>query len=443
MDHVVRIKPGGDQLSELAIHPEKAAALNLETRKFACLSFGSQKHYVKIRISPEISQDILLLSENTIEQLLLPGYPVYEICSNQKEIIIGPYIGLLLSNSDRRLTVKRLQKILIYVREYAKLHGAVVVFALNKVDRNNRRIEGYCYNPVQKCWQKGIFPYPAAIYRTIGLSMEWKNHFLSVIGDKIFNNRFFNKWEMYQWFSKEPAVNRHLPYTELYRSPQDVFAMLDRFPQIYLKPVFGLQGRGIFKICRENRKLLFKYREKKENHQLSFETAAESETFLSKQIRPGRFLIQQAIDLLEHKGKLIDFRCILQKNQANAWVCQAIIGRSGVKDSIVSNISSGGLAFPAHYLLEKLSLPEESSALLRAKMTELAITVCNKLDEFGINCGTLGLDIGIDQQRQLWLIEINNRDPDPGIALDAHDLDLYHTLKSGPLYYAKFLAGFK
>ena len=72
-----------------------------------------------------------------------------------------------------------------------------------------------------------------------------------------------------------------------------------------------------------------------------------------------------------------------------------------------------------------------------------AINVCNTLDKYGINCGTLGLDIGMDPQWNLWLIEINNRDPDPRIAMDIHDVQLYYTLKTGPLFYAKLLAGFK
>jgi hypothetical protein len=40
------------------------------------------------------------------------------------------------------------------------------------------------------------------------------------------------------------------------------------------------------------------------------------------------------------------------------------------------------------------------------------------------------------------LFEINSRDPDPGIALDVNDRQLYQKIMAGPLYYAKYLAGF-
>lgn len=444
MNNVVYIKTNRDRRSELEIHPGKAAAINLGSRKFAYLSFGNQKHYAKIRLNNEIPQENALLSENLIKGLHLPDYPVYEIGVKENEIILGPYIGLLISQAENKLTLSRLDKMLVDVKEYAKLHGAVVVFALDKVDRQSRLIEGYCYNPIKKYWQQGTFPYPASIYRMIGLDAEWKKHFLSVIGDKVFNSRFFGKWEMYQWFSKEPGINQHIPYTILYHSPGDILEMLGRFPKIYVKPVLGLQGRGIVRISKENKLFIFKYRESRVNHIVTLEDPSQVKEYIGKRFNHGRHLIQQAVDLLEYKGRLIDFRCVVQKNQSNTWICQAIIGRLGVRDSIVSNISSGGAAFTVENILSMaIQSSEENIVDLKQKIATFAITVCNKLDEYGINCGSLGLDIGMDPQGRLWLIEINNRNPDPGIALDIPDLQLYYTLRTGPLLYAKFLAGFK
>ncbi len=441
-DIIIKKSTGGS--SDLVIHPAKAAEIGLDSKKFAFISFGSQKHYVNILINDQISPEHVLLSKKLIEAFHLPDYTVYEISLTHNEIIIGPYIGLLLSEEDRQLTPSSLNKMLVYVSEYPKLHGVIVVFALDKVNRADRFIEGYCYNPIHNCWQEGRFPYPASIYRMIGLSEEWKNHFLSAIGDKIFNNRYFNKWQMYQWFSDDSALNPYIPYTTLYHSPQDVFDMLEKFQKVYIKPVSGLRGRGIVRIGMENQSFIFKYHENQKNCYVTLESLSKAGDYIQKRFAHGRYLIQQAVDLLEHKGGVVDFRCVVQKNQSNAWVCRAIIGRAGGKDSIVSNISSGGSAFPAEELLGEVSATSEKSILdMKKEIAALAWNVCNTLDEYGINCGTLGLDIGVDNEGHLWLIEINNRDPDPTIALDVHDQELYHALKTGPLFYAKFLAGFK
>ena len=442
MQPVVSIKINQDEYPELVIHPQTAAVIGLGSKKLAFVSFGNQKHYVNISLNDLIPPEQVLLAPKVVAALHLPDYPSYELAVNHNEIIIGPCIGLLLRKDDNKLTASFLQKMLVYVREYSTLHGAVIVFALNKVDPAHRLIEGYCYNPSQHYWQRGVFTYPAAIYRMIGLSDEWKNHLLAALGDTVFNNRYFSKWEMYQWFANDPDLSPHLPETLLYHTPQDVLDLLERFPQIYIKPVSGLRGRGIVRISKEDHQFCFKYREAGANCNLTLE-ATQVSAYLQKRFGRGCYLIQQAIDLLEYADGIIDFRCVVQKNQSNDWVCQAIIGRHGAQGSIVSNISNGGADFPGEDLLAKALAPSQTNLLaVQQQIVNFAVLVCNTLTEYGINCGTLGLDIGIDSLGCLLLIEINNRDPDPTIALNIGDRQLYYTLKTGPLWYAKSLAGF-
>jgi hypothetical protein len=40
------------------------------------------------------------------------------------------------------------------------------------------------------------------------------------------------------------------------------------------------------------------------------------------------------------------------------------------------------------------------------KIEALSMKICSLLDEYGLNSGMLGLDIGVDKQRNLWLIEL-------------------------------------
>lgn len=443
MNNIVTIKAAADNHAEFIIHPKKAFEINLERKNLASLCFGNQRQFINVKMNEKIPQENILLSKSLIEELHLPEYLIYEICVDKNEIIIGPYIGLLISKEDKKLTSARLRKMTAYVKEYSKLHGAVVLFALDKVDTSARLIEGYCYNPVQNLWQRGIFPYPSSIYRTIGLSRKWKNHFLSAIGDKIFNNPFFSKWKMYTWFSKNTGINSHIPYTSLYQSYQDVFNLLARFGKIYIKPVLGLRGSGIVQASKEDNVFVFKYRDKGVNYKIELMNPIQAGKFIQERFRDGKYLIQQAVDLLEYEGGIVDFRCVMQKNQSKEWICKAVIGRQGDKDSIVSNISSGGKAFPALDILEKTcSSFEDNIIVLNKKIASLALDVCNVLDEYGINSGILGIDIGVDTQGNLWLIEINNRDPDLTIALDINDEELYHTLKADQLFYAKSLAGF-
>ena len=76
------------------------------------------------------------------------------------------------------------------------------------------------------------------------------------------------------------------------------------------------------------------------------------------------------------------------------------------------------------------------------EIEKLALTCCQVLESKGLHLGYIGIDIGIDENHHLWVIEINNRNPDMTIALDANDFQLYYKTKSAPFHYAKWLACF-
>lgn len=443
VSNVVSIKSYAEKNPVLIINSKKAYDLGLNSKKRAYVSFGVFKNFVDIVVSDEASTDDILLTQIVMDNLHLPDYPSYEVFIKGNEITIGPCIGMLISDEDKNITASRLQKMLLFTREYYKLHGAIIIFALDQIDTSNRCVTGYCYNPEKDSWQRGKFPYPSSIYRTIGLSDFWKNHFLSILGDKFFNNHYFNKWDMYRWFSTDPDMKQHLPFTILYQSTQDIHGMLNKYGKIFIKPVSGLKGNGIIKATMEGGSIVFRYRENQENQNVAFDKPNAINQFIENRFHPGRYLIQQAIDLLKHEGSVIDFRCALQKDQSSNWVCNAVLGRYGDKDSVVSNISNGGTTYEVVDLLKKVhTSPGMDILAMKNRMEYFAIKVANTLDEYGINCGTLGLDVGIDADGHLWLIEINNRDPSPRYALDIDDKLLYNIIKTSPLLYAKALAGF-
>jgi len=441
MSNIYKIKYIEERKPTLFINPNTANCLGISRKRIISISFGSLRFFASINKSSEVPEEEIRLSNKLFTDLHLPDYLEFEIKVNQNEMSIGPYIGLLMSRKDIKLTPSRLEQMKIYVRTYEELHGAVIIFALDKVDAISFLVEGYCYNPVSKNFEKGIFPFPSSIYRTIGLSDNWKNCFLSVLGDRVFNSHYFNKWDMYQWFSQNTDLSSRIPFSLVYQTPQSIFDALVRFKKIYVKPVSGLGGRGIMQISHNQGAYVFKYRENGVNHKDILEYKDQAADYIKYKFSHGRYLVQQAIDLIQYKGGVVDFRCVMQKDQSGKWVCKTIIGRYGDRDSIVSNISCGGTAFRIDEIVKR-SIPLPTSIILKDGINDFALQICNVLDEYGLNCGTLGLDIGVDLEEKIWLIEINNRDPDPSIALDVHDLQLYYELKTGPLFYAKFLAGF-
>lgn len=429
--------------STLTIHPELAKMLKIESLIRGIVRFGCRREFVEIVQGDTGSVSQIFLSKNIIDELLIPTFADYQIKIANKEIILGPFIGILKSEGNSTSPKFRSKIYEFYAGEYSNLAGALVLFSLSGVDRANNTVQGYCFDPLTADWKSGIFPYPAAIYRKVGLNREWKNHFLSVLGDTLFNNYHFNKWEMFCWLSTKPEVAKHLPATELYLDKKQLLRLLERYRVLYLKPVSGMKGIGVIQAQIHGHNVLLRWREKTGNREITLQQNADWNLKELKNIRPGKYILQEPINLLRYQNRLIDFRVILQKDNNIQWINQGVIARLGAPGSVVSNISNGGTAqLAAQFMKDYLGYNEAHSNSLLEGLHQLALNAAKSLDSVGLNCGTLGMDIGMDNSGHLWIIEINNRDPDPTIALDAGDTQLYRRLCLTPLYYAKALSGF-
>jgi hypothetical protein len=443
MDYIVNIKPFNTKESVMLINEQLAFKLNITKKKRGIISFGIKKNYVDIEISTEVKETEIALSQNIIENLYIPTYPQFEVRVKGNEVVIGPCIGILASHKYEDITKRRLKEISMDTLAYSRIRGAIITFSLDKVNKNKQIVEGYCYNPEKNSWDTGVFPYPSAIYRRTILNTKWMNHFLTAIGDSVFSNYSFDKWDMHKWFSKEPDIEPFLPKTKIYNSNEDILEMLEANKVIYVKPSFGMKGFGVVRISKNNGTVKLQYREDGENKNIIVEKLEELGKTFETLFNNGGYIIQQGLELIRFDGGIVDFRCVLQKNEACKWMCNGIIARIGAKDSVVSNISSGGAALPGlRVIRETLNIPEDEMFVLKERIISLCIKVCKALDEYGYNFGSLGLDIGIDKNQNIWLIEVNNRKPHPAVALRASDIPTYYTILNGPLHYAKGLAGF-
>lgn len=437
----ISIRPFSDNGFVLKMNLKLYLFLGFGTRLRGCISYGTQKCYADIYISQDAGDNDIYLSQKVIDYLYLPDYPDFELSIKGEEIIIGPHIGII---ADEQLTDSYLRYALNFIPEYPKLYGSVIIFTLDKIDQSKRLIEGYCYNPKSNSWIRGVFPYPLSIFLKLLLDIDLKNHFLSVIGDTVFNNFFTDKYKMHRLLSRNRAFVPHLPDTILYESPQDIFYMLEKYGIVYVKSISGQLGKKVYRISRgEDGKIAIRYRQKKSNAEDFLKDLSDERESIGKFFVPNKYIAQQNIDLMTYEDRPFDFRHMIQKDGSGKWVSKGIIGRIAAPGSVVSNISNGGEAMWASELLKRaFNLSDSETAQMVNEMTALGLSVCDELDKSGILYGDLGIDIGIDKNKQMWIIEINSRGPDPYIAMSVNDRKLYKDLLSTPLLYAKFLAGF-
>ncbi len=411
-------------------------------RKKTFLRFGIKAIEVEISASKELEINEIVISKNIVDELSIPLHSQYEIIQNNTELLIGPYIGILACKSQEILH-GLVQNLSNYLYDYEDIGGAILAFSEEGIDMENNLVTGYAYNPLKKTWEPGIFSYPASIFRRCGLKKILRNHLQSVLGDKVFNNYIINKWEMHEWLSSNPTIRPHLPETIRYTKSSDVLWFLEHYSPVYVKPILGSQGKGIIKGSKLDTGYEFKFNKDGQDYELAFESEKEVQTFLKENKVDGRFLIQQGINVLKKEDSMIDFRLVLVKNYSGNWVDMGLIARYGVTGRIVSNVSSGGYATMGEEVFRDIcNMSEQDIFQLRKKISEIAILTAESLDKTGILCGNLGFDLAVDRDYNIWIIELNNQDPNHTIAIDAGNKQLFYETKKMNMLYAKNLAGF-
>ncbi len=436
MRDLIQVIPDDMSKNKLIVHE------SLIQRKVTYLRFGQRCFEVEVCVSDDINKDEILLSTNVIEALRLPLEPLYDCKITSYEVNLGPYIGLLayrkLDNLHENVSI-----LSNYLYDYSEIGGAVVAFTADSVDQDSQRIEGYVYDPHEKKWEHGLFGYPSVIFKRAGMSRRLRNHFHSIIGHRIFNSYIFDKWEMYEWLSEFSSTSGYLPETILYEEPQDVTSFLDMYSEAFIKPIAGSQGVGIMRAEKKDSHYIFHFREDSQKRKEVCSSEKEAKAFIKNTCKQKRFIVQSAIRMLKSQDRVIDFRMLLVKDERGYWQDSNLITRYGTKGNYVSNISDGGNAeLAVDTFRHLLAMPEEKLYQLRKKISEVGITAAKNLEKQGIHLGNLGIDIAIDEDMNIWIIEINNKDPNHTISNDAKDRQTFYAVKRSNMLYAKYLAGF-
>ncbi len=407
---------------------------------------GARQCEARVIFKEGLEKDYIKLSRDIFEYLLLPLELPYDIVLEQEELNIGPVIGLLLHNKDEKITPERLKKHLDFTLQYPVINGLLYIFSTEGIDMKNRTIHGYYFDPCAKerdtPWKAGIFPYPHAIYRRIGLKDDIYQSLTKEIGNKIFNYPWFGKKQMWDWLSQFDSVRKYLPETRPLKTVSDFWEMIRKYPQVYIKPAAGTKGFGVIKVVLKENTCFVEFN-KKEAENTAFAGKEAAEFIERLLVEHPNYLIQQSIDLLSYKERKIDFRFIMQKDHTKEWQCSGIIARFGKKGSIATNFQRAGYTRTFAKALKKATKFKYKEIY---KKEQEMIQVCKKiayaLDKMGNCYGDFGMDVALDQELNIWVIEVNNRRHEHRLPLYIHDEQMYYKVKSNPVRYAKSLAGF-
>ena len=438
----VLVKQLEDYSSKITINVALAEELGIQLWRHAILRLGFKVVEAIIEISPEVEENNLWLSNDLIEELLLPLECTYEIKIQNGEIHLGPFIGILAAKNDENL-IKRFKWLGNYVWEYEQIKGVIFGFSYESIDQYQMKVTGYLYDPINKKWQERTIGFPSALYINAELDKKEREYLRSLYGSRLFNYKILNKWEIHQLLSTSNELEPYLPNTTVYDDPQILIGFLHRYNNVYVKPILGYGGKGIMKFSKLEGELLLEYRENDVNREIAFSNQEVLESYLVEMPTMNHYIVQQGLELKLMDNRVIDFRVALNKDGTGVWKTSGIVARMGSLDSIVSNFSSGGIVDTfEHTLQDQLDLDQNTVERIKEEIHFVAHQTIQYLEKSGQYFGKLAIDIAIDQNFKLWLIEVNNRSPNDFLFSHAGDWDTTFQIKLDNMMYAKWLAGF-
>lgn len=409
------------------------------------LQYGIKNTEVTINHANTIKNDTVYLSTTVMQQLGLPLTSSFDLVIQGDKIIVGPYIGILCELTNRKLA-EMIPTYKSFVKGYPYIGGTIAIFSVEGIDEEKQMIDGFLYNSESKSWDQKTFPFPGVVMSIAEPSLtsssdafhQHMRNFQSLLGKQVFNYPHFSKWEMHQMLL--PEWKAYLPETAIYQDNTDLYDMLAKHGNIYIKPLHGRLGKRIFNVVKSGTELTVKYEEKR----AVFSHMKEMGHFLEQHLIPNAFIIQETIPLKKFHQSVIDFRVMASKNYKGQWEVPGIYARYGATGHIVSNITAGGHTELARKTLKEVwKLSDLEVHRLERAMERMVVNVIQSLEKQGYQLGNIGVDLGLDENGHLTIIEVNHQNPDPYIALMAKDRLAFYQCRFNNMMYARKLSGFQ
>lgn len=348
--------------------------------------------------------------------------------TQERGVRIGPVIGIMttgLRDDLHKPVGGRTELLGEFVRAAREMTALCFLFNACDIDWAKGTVRGATLvGPRGKeVWKFYQFPLPEVVYnrvphRSAEVSDEVRQCKIKLAQHNIplFNERFINKREMYNWLLDDARTNELIPVTDRLRTGAGLERFCREHPLVYLKPTGGSLGMGILKVQRKQGQFHVRYRRQKEHLTAKFARGEELLRFV-KTTNPNRiYLMQQGIRLMSYQGNPTDFRVHLHKNGAGNWEAAGIGAKVAGRGAVTTHVHNGGKVLSGDKVLSEWY--GANAANMREKMVEASVRVAEVLEGYlAGSSGEWGLDVGIDIDGRVWVFEANAK---PGRAIFRH-----------------------
>lgn len=322
-----------------------------------------------------------------------------------------PFIGICTDWHKGTLPPRNTWSMLRVGRQ---LPAKIYLYSPRHINWHTRRVLGYTVAVTKKGnLQRHNFPLPQAVYNRISTrNLEATKAFRGMVqkfnklGIKMFNPRFFNKSEIYQYLRPDPYLKPHLPQTYLGLSQRVLALALARYSALFIKRRNGSLGIGVVKVIKVRSGYHICYRVGRRN----LIQRATNLKHLYNKLLPlvGRSaIIQRAIPLTRYHGRVFDIRVLMQRDQQGHWVQTYSFAKVAALGSVASNIAAGGSVRNVHTTLQSAFPHPQRRQHIQHQIHKVCQRIMHQLNTRFRYLGEAGIDIGIDQAGRVWIIEVN------------------------------------
>ena len=376
------------------------------------------------------------LSKALRDQLCLPEGWCPTISSAGNVLTLGPIIGILASRPfDRQTTY--FQHLFQLAKEKQMF---VYVFEPEDIDWNNRTIKGTSYDG------DGIFPFPAVIYDRYLLVRD-KNSDIKDVRLKFqftYNIPFVNSPSLFKltgdkWRTHELLSSHYTPYlpdTRSLKTHDTLVSMLNKYGEVFVKPLRGALSMGIIRILRKPTNIVMTGPEQDTRHE--FTTIEELLLHMSPFIKQTNYVVQEGIRRKQYNGKNVEIRVYMQKGMKDRWLRTGMVARLS-NDDVLTEESE--INYRVSKVLNHLYPDPSEKRVITRKLGELSRQIVTTVQEEVGSFGEIAVDLCIDQYDSIKILEINAKPDNLFSQIKAYKLRNLagHRL----LNYASLLAGYE
>ncbi|PKM83379.1 MAG: hypothetical protein CVU89_01100 [Firmicutes bacterium HGW-Firmicutes-14] len=433
----------------IQLYHEVINQLDIDVEKPVRLRFGNLA--ISVNVIQLYSNDLptiaeIQVSEKVLQELHIPADVILSIKrTGEQELALGPVIGIL---TFRHTYAKKRFRFYLNYQKMLK-SGLLFVFSNQGVNPEKNTIKGYYFSSSVNTWIPADLPYPdAVIDRCYPNAYRTHEELEKYMGKgKIFNKKtMINKLDFYTAIYKDNFLKNYLPESRLCTDASDIEYLLKKYGKIFIKPVTGMRGRGIVTASLDSNGVKCQYMVKGKVLEKEMTNPCQFLNLFETLVHPWRrYIIQEAISIMEYEGQPFCFRIMVCKNGNGQWLVPAIFTNAAIGNSFLTNHAAGASIFvPLTNLFNDInSRLETTKENFINSLVELAIKTAVALDERYGPLGELGLDVVVDQSGRLYLLEANGN---PGMVPKSHMIDFPGWASQVfrlPIAYAVYLAGYE